>query len=86
MKKIPSIFMRDFKGDPSRVTREQNPECAWVFAGEGVATRKYDGTACMVRAGILYKRYDAKKGKHRRPTAHTNWSARRSTRRTDSPP
>lgn len=63
MKKIPSIYLRDFKGNPSRVTRERNPECAWVFAGEGVATIKRDGTACMIRNAQLFKRYDAKKGK-----------------------
>lgn len=31
---------------------------------EGVkATRKYDGTACAIIDGLLYKRYDVKKGK-----------------------
>jgi hypothetical protein len=63
MKKIPSLFLRDFDGDRSRVTREVNPECAWVIAGEGVPTRKRDGTACLVRDGKLYRRYDAKHGK-----------------------
>src|SRR5579864_3700139 len=63
MKKIPSLFLRDFEGDPSRVTRNLNPECAWVTAGEGVATRKWDGAAVMVENGVLWCRYDAKKGK-----------------------
>ncbi len=31
-----------------------------VLDGEGIATRKWDGTACLVRDGILYKRYDRK--------------------------
>jgi hypothetical protein len=39
------------------------PGCEWVLAGEGVATRKWDGTAVLVREGRLYARYDAKKGK-----------------------
>jgi hypothetical protein len=39
-----------------RATRESNPGCQWVFDGEGVATRKYDGACCMVRDGKLYKR------------------------------
>lgn len=56
MKKIPTIFLRDFERDPSRVTAESNPECAWVFAGEGIATRKLDGTCCMVRGDRLFKR------------------------------
>jgi hypothetical protein len=34
-----------------------------VLDGEGVATRKYDGTCCLVRGGKLYKRYEVKKGK-----------------------
>lgn len=60
MKKIPSLFLRDWKNNPNLVTRERNPECEWVFDGEGMATRKWDGTCCMVRKGVLYKRYDAK--------------------------
>jgi hypothetical protein len=35
----------------------------WVLNGEGVATVKYDGAACAIIDGELYKRYDAKKGK-----------------------
>ncbi|MHA1734368.1 MAG: RNA ligase 1 family protein [Promethearchaeota archaeon] len=61
MKKIPSLFVRNWDGDPRLVTRERNPECEWVFAGEGKPTRKFDGTSCLVRDGKLYKRYDRKK-------------------------
>ena len=60
MKKIPSIFVRDWENKPKLVTREKNPECKWVFMGEGNPTRKWDGTCCMIRNGKLYKRYDAK--------------------------
>jgi len=60
MKKIPSLYIRDWEGNKSLVTRERNPECEWVFDGEGTPTRKWDGTCCMVRKGKLYKRYDAK--------------------------
>jgi hypothetical protein len=43
--KIPTLFVRDFAGGhPERLTREVHPDCGWVIAGEGVATRKYDGT------------------------------------------
>lgn len=35
----------------------------WAYRGEGVATRKWDGTCAMVKGGLLYKRYDAKNGK-----------------------
>ncbi len=63
MKKIPSLFERDWENDRSRVTREVTPEGWWVAAGYGTPTRKRDGTACMVRDGRLFKRYDAKQGK-----------------------
>lgn len=62
MKKIASLFVRDWHGD-RQARNEVTPGCEWVIAGEGVPTRKYDGTACMVRDGRLYKRYDAKKAK-----------------------
>ena len=62
MKKIPTIFDRDWDGDRSRVLDKPHPDCAWVFAGEGHATRKIDGTSCMVRDGKLYKRREIKKG------------------------
>lgn len=63
MRKIPSLFVRDWNGDRRLVTREVNPECQWVLDGEGIATRKYDGTCVLVRDGRLYRRYDAKHGK-----------------------
>ena len=62
MKKIPTIFKRD-ETDRSRVTDEINPVCQWVFDGEGVATRKFDGTAILIRGGRVFKRYDCKRGR-----------------------
>ncbi len=47
MNKILTVFQRD----PARmqlVTREVTPGCEWVFAGEGVPTRKLDGTNVRV--------------------------------------
>jgi len=62
MKKIQSLFARNY--ETNRLVRnEVVPGSEWVLAGEGRATRKYDGTCCMVKDGELYKRYDAKKGK-----------------------
>lgn len=55
MKKIPTLFVRG-AADRALVTREVTPGCEWVTAGEGVATRKFDGTCCLVRGGRLYKR------------------------------
>lgn len=63
MKKIPSIFQRDWEHNPDALLPIPMPECDWVFRNEGIATRKWDGTACMVKDLVLYKRYDAKKGK-----------------------
>lgn len=40
-----------------------NPGCEWVLAGEGVATRKWDGTCVLIQNGEVYKRYDARAGK-----------------------
>lgn len=62
MKKVISLFQRNYDGD--RLVRDEVvPGAEWVLAGEGVATRKYDGTCCMIRDGKLYKRYEVKKGK-----------------------
>ncbi len=62
MNKILSLFQRNYDGD--RLVRDEIvPGADWVVAGEGVATRKFDGTACLVRFGHLYKRFDAKQGK-----------------------
>lgn len=60
MKKIPTLFVR---GDDRMVRNEVAPGCEWVIDGEGVATVKYDGTACMVLGGMLYKRHRLKAGK-----------------------
>lgn len=62
MKKIPTIYKRD-PSSPSRLLEEINPACQWVFNGEGKATRKWDGTAVLIRDGKIYQRYDCKKGR-----------------------
>jgi hypothetical protein len=63
VKKIPTLFLRD-PDDMRRVTREVHPDCGWVLAGEGVATRKYDGTCVRVdAAGRWYARREVKPGK-----------------------
>lgn len=62
MKKIPTIFVRDFSND-GKITREWHPDCLRIRYGEGVATYKWDGTSVMFRGGQYFKRYDAKRGK-----------------------
>jgi hypothetical protein len=62
MRKIATLFQRNYETD--RLVRDEVvPGAEWVLAGEGVATRKFDGTCCLVRGGRLYKRYDAQQGK-----------------------
>lgn len=61
MKKIPTLFERDWQGDKSRVLPQVHEGCEWVLNGEGSATRKIDGTCCMIRDGALYKRQEFKR-------------------------
>lgn len=62
MKKIPSVFQRNY--DTDRLVRnEVTPGCEWVLAGEGTPTEKLDGTCCLLREGVLYKRYELRRGK-----------------------
>ena len=53
-----------FKKDKSQrcVIDELDPENAWVLT-HGIASRKYDGTACAIIDGQLYRRFDLKKGR-----------------------
>lgn len=62
MQKIKSLFQRNYDGD-RLVRNELVPGTEWVTNGEGIATRKWDGTCCKIEKGVFYKRYDAKHGK-----------------------
>lgn len=62
MKKMVTLFERNYETD--RLVRDVVVAGAeWVLTGEGIATRKVDGTCCLVRGGKLYKRFDAQAGK-----------------------
>ncbi len=63
MKKIPSVFVRDWNGDRGRVLPQVEPGCEWVLEGLGVATRKWDGAACLIQHGRFYKRHDVKENR-----------------------
>lgn len=63
MKKIPTLYIRDWDNDPKYVTREPNPECSWVLEGAGVATRKYDGTCVLFDGTEWWARREVKPGK-----------------------
>jgi hypothetical protein len=63
MKKIPTVLVRD-PDDRAHVVDEVTPGCEWVLAGEGVPTRKYDGTCMMLDAdGKWWARREVKAGK-----------------------
>lgn len=62
MKKIISLFQRNYDGD--RLVRDEVvPGAEWVLAGEGTPTRKWDGTCVKIENGRMWKRYEVKKGK-----------------------
>lgn len=64
MKKMPSLFVREFEGhNKVNITDTVTSGCEWVLNGEGEATRKYDGTCCLVQDGEIYKRFDYKQGR-----------------------
>ena len=63
MKKMPTIFVRDMSKQPALVIDEMSPGCEWISSPDAIATRKHDGTCCLVRDGRLYRRYEVKKGK-----------------------
>jgi len=62
MKKIPTIFVRDPKNMRTLLDKPHS-DCAWVFNGGGVTTRKYDGTCCKVFNQKLWKRREVKRGR-----------------------
>lgn len=62
MQKIKTLFVRDPE-DRAHVTREVTPECEWVIDGEGMATRKYDGTCVMFDGERWWSRREVKPGK-----------------------
>ena len=64
MKKIPTLFERVFDNHKIvDILPNVYPGMEWVLEGDGIATEKLDGSCCCVMNGLLYKRYDAKKGK-----------------------
>lgn len=68
MRKIPTLFARD-PTDRSHVINEVTQGCEWVLAGEGVATRKYDGTCILIlRDGIAVKAFARREVKPGRDT------------------
>lgn len=68
MRKIPTLFLRDFATRPAGVLPEVTPGCGWVLDGEGVATRKYDGTCTRLDgAGSWWARREVRAGREAPP-------------------
>lgn len=64
MKKIPTLFVREFISKREFILKEEvTPGMEWVLNNEGVATVKIDGSCTAIIDGKFYKRYDAKQGK-----------------------
>ena len=61
MKKIPTVFIKEFNGREFIEIKNEftNDVCKNAFLN-GVATVKFDGSACAIINGELYRRYDAK--------------------------
>lgn len=62
MRKIPTLFVRD-ESNRAHVTDQVTPGCEWVLAGEGVPTRKVDGTCVMYDGALWWARREVKPGK-----------------------
>lgn len=68
MRKIPTVYVRDFTRDNGRyVTDEVTPGCEWVLAGEGTPTRKFDGTCVALLGGVWWARREVKAGRAEPP-------------------
>lgn len=66
MKKISTLFLIDYDDNhQSTISNVVRPENRWVYEEPDVrATVKFDGTACAIIDGVLYKRYDVKPTKY----------------------
>lgn len=76
MHKIPTLFLRD-PDDMGRVTKEVNPEAAWVLEEDSVATVKKDGTNVRVTvdADVRGRPYLCCVEKRRNPSLAERWIA-----------
>lgn len=81
MNKIPTIFLRDWDNDPSRITREWNPEAQWLLDNPhaALATVKKDGTNVRVTvSGDAYGNQHLLVDKRRNPSKKEKVRARES--------
>lgn len=68
MKKIPTLFERDWEAQGNPVKDVINPECEWALDPQGsYPTRKYDGTCVMHDGEQWWARREVKPGKQPPP-------------------
>jgi hypothetical protein len=63
VRKIQTLFVRDWDGDRRYVLPAVSSGCKWVLEGRGTATRKLDGTCCMFDGERWWARREVKEGK-----------------------
>lgn len=65
MKKMKTLFVKQYNkfNDYIGVKNEVTEGCEWVLKGEGKATKKLDGTCCLVKDNEIYARFDFKPGR-----------------------
>jgi hypothetical protein len=64
MKKIPTLFKREFTADRTVLISNEITSGLEEVLKNGIATEKIDGACCAVIDGVFYKRFDAKKGRN----------------------
>jgi len=62
MKKIGTLFLRDFADGSRLVRNEMDRKYEWIFEF-GVPFEKFDGTCCKIQNSKLFRRYDRKLNK-----------------------
>jgi len=64
MQKMKTLFQRDWSNRKVvNIATTPTPGTEWVLDGEGIATRKIDGTCVLIRDNQIYARYDYKPGR-----------------------
>lgn len=81
MRRIPDLFVRD-RDDRRFVTDQVTPGCEWVIAGEGHATRQFDGVCVLLDPDLTPETPPAVTADS--PVA--GWWVRRKLRPVDEPP
>lgn len=65
VRKIKTLFVIEYGAHRGSLvaTDQVREDSEWVIEGQGQAFQKWDGTACMVRDGVLFKRYNRKRNR-----------------------